>query len=123
MLLKTALAIPKATLMLQAIKMQPLLKVKAIETLSVTILGSIPTQLPVVGQKRRPRRCLPYFLEVAPIYANMNDDDDDVDDDDNDDENDDDIVVKGGEGRTTESIRSGLKDARVVKGLGDKVKR
>ena len=53
----------------------------------------------------------------------MNDDDDDVDDDDNDDENDDDIVVKGGEGRTTESIRSGLKDARVVKGLGDKVKR
>ena len=53
----------------------------------------------------------------------MNDDDDDVDDDDNDDENDDDIVVKGGEGRTTESIRTGLKDARVVKGLGDKVKR
>ena len=44
---------------------------------------------------------------------------DDVDDEDDDD--DEDSVAKGGEGRTTESIRTGLKDARVVKGLGDKV--
>ena len=43
------------------------------------------------------------------------DDDDDVDDDDDDD--DDDSVLKGGDSRTREPIRSGLKDARVVKGL------
>ena len=61
---------------------------------------------------------------VVPIYDDdcddqKNDDDDDVDEEDDDD--DEDSVVKGGEGRTTESIRTGLKDARVVKGLGDKV--
>ena len=66
-----------------------------------------------------------------PIYDDdcddqKNDDDDDVDEEDDDDDeedvdDDEDNVVKGGEGRTTESIRTGLKDARVVKGLGDKV--
>ena len=30
-------------------------------------------------------------------------------------------VHKGGEAHTTESIRTGFKDAKVVKGLGDKV--
>ena len=60
-----------------------------------------------------------------PIYDDdcddqKNDDDDDVDEEDDDDD-DEDSAVKGGEGRTTESIRTGLKDARVVKGLGDKV--
>ena len=42
------------------------------------------------------------------------DDDDDVDVDF-------DGVHKGGEAHTTESIRTGFKDAKVVKGLGDKV--
>ena len=61
---------------------------------------------------------------VVPIYDDDCDDqknDDDDDDDEEDDDDDEDNVVKGGEGRTTESIRTGLKDARVVKGLGDKV--
>ena len=124
---KTALAILKSTLILQAIKMQLLLKVKAIEMLLLTMLGKILTGLLVIGQKRRRQRCLCYILEVVKelimmlttttmmtmtttmmmrmMMIAMT------------------MLFKGGEGqRTTESIRSGLKDARVVKGLvGDKV--
>ena len=68
MLIKIGWAIPKASLILQAIKMHLLLKVKAIEMLSVTIWGKIRTELPVIGQKRRRLRCLPYILEVGAKY-------------------------------------------------------
>ena len=46
------------------------------------------------------------------VGAGADDDDVDVDFD---------GVHKGGEAHTTESIRTGFKDAKVVKGLGDKV--
>ena len=61
--IKVPLAILKSNLIL--IKMQLLLKFKAIEMLLLTMLGKILTGLLVIGQKRRRQRCLRYILEVV----------------------------------------------------------